>query len=263
MITVNQAERCASSPSTNDHLVNLYARALHGIDPAMLDNSLQERTLYKGLSGLFLSSAPDGYEHAKNRIMVVGRETRGWNVLKNDPYDGLEDYIRRSVALHSSFQKSQQSRPLAKGCTFFNFMRAVAETSGRDGLIWANLFCFDFNRTNPMLGPHADIVKHYSELLLKAQIEALKPDIVIFANGASSAKVRAAYFPYKGMERVCFNSRNFTDHGISEKQLWTFEMADGLQSYRIQHPSAFSKQARAAREFLVRLLPVARLSCAG
>lgn len=167
------------------------------------------------------------------------------------------------MALHSRFQRSQQSKPLDKGCTFFNFMRSVAEASGRDGLVWANLFCFDFKRTTPMAGPHADTIKHHSERLLKVQIEVLKPDIVIFANGASSAKVRASYFPPKGAERVCFNSRNFVDHGISQNQLWAFEMAEGIQCYRIHHPSAISKQARAAREYLVRLLPTARLSCAG
>lgn len=146
-------------------------------------------------------------------------------------------------------------KPKGQGCSFFIFLRAIATHSGNEGLVWANLFCFSCKGSSPARTTLLRIIKELSEQLLKLQFQALKPDTIIFANGTSSATIRQQYFPYKGPESVCSESRHFIEQGIATKQLWSFKLDNKYQCFRIQHPSSRSRDARAARDYLLGLLP--------
>lgn len=99
-----------------------------------------------------------------------------------------------------------------------------------------------------------------SKRLLKVQLEILQPDIVIFANGAVSAKFRQDYFPHKGELSVCSELGDFCDQGIAPSQLWRFKLYPHIQCFRIQHPSSISAPSRAARRFLLQQLRYSRES---
>lgn len=244
---------------TPEQLVDAYHETLSGIDRALLDR--RDPALESMLSGLYLPSVPAGYHAAKNKIMIVGRETRAWTVLRKPlQYTTLHDYVRRSVETHEIFVSGQLKKAKqARGNAFYNFVRDVARASGHDGIVTANLFCFSWKKSLPTMAPPAVLeqIKRFSESLLKLQIDLFKPDLLIFANGSSSAKVRREFFPIDGPNRVCSKSVKYLSAGHSVDQLWEFHLNDSIRCFRIQHPSSFSKSAKAARKYLLELLPQA------
>ena len=242
--------------NTNSQLAELYLSALEGIDQALLDR-VPDRN---GLSGLFLPSVPPGLHLARQRIMIVGAETAGWNVLKpGEPLKTLDAYVAKAMAKHSEFFKRQLNQGPARGRTFFNFVREVASSCGSEGLIYSNLFCFDWKGGSPMHSKaHYKMVQHYSAQLLKAQVNYFRPDIIIFANGSASAGARRACFPTKGAHKVCGIGRDYVmTHNLPNSQLWEFQLHDTIRCFRIQHPSSRSAGATAARQCLLTLLPAA------
>jgi uracil-DNA glycosylase len=243
----------------NKSLADEYLRLLAGLDLSYLDQGHLNSKLGLGLSGLFLPSVSHAYESAKNKIMVVGRETRVWNVLKKDEqYIGLPQYVDSAMKIHRSYFDGQllQKRN-ARGRSFHNFMRRVASRSGKDGLIYSNLFCFAWKKKNPESSPLFDEIKFLSQELLKAQIRLLSPDIIILANGISSTKDRQDCFPIRGEDNVCFNPRDYANEGIPRHQLWEFDLYGKIKCFRIHHPSACSEKAEKARQFVIDLLPAA------
>jgi hypothetical protein len=241
-------------------LAEQYLNSLKDLDTSYLDPHHPSGKRKEGLSGLFLSSVPQQYGLAKNKIMVVGSETRGWNVLTADTqekFSGLPEYIEKAMTIHRGFFAKQLKGKNTKGCTFHNFTRSVAKKSGKEGVIYSNLFCFDWKEASPINSPYFETIKKLSERLIKIQIKFFAPDIIIFANGMNSVPYRREFFPVNGPKQVCSNGRDYSDRGIPNKQLWEFDLNDDIRCFRIQHPSAFSRKAKIARRFLIDLLPSA------
>lgn len=232
-----------------------YHEALVELDPSFFDPKHPESKKDLGLSGFFLPSIPEGYSRAKNRIMVVGRETRGWYVLKEEAYVDLDDYISKAMKVHKKFFSDELSASNTKGNAFLNFIRKVAYKSGSEGLLYSNLLCCSWNKSFAEKYTGFNLIKDVSEKILKAQIELLKPDVIIFANGVTTNNYRNEFFPVRGEAKVCYNGHDFSDQGIPKNQLWGFDLKVGIRCYRIHHPSCYSKEASLARDFVVNLLP--------
>lgn len=234
----------------NQQLFNEYLKILSDIDINLLDASRPV-----GLSGLFLTSVSDTYTNAKNKIMIVGSETAGWNVLpKGKSFSNLAEYVESSMVKHKEFFRNQLVAKNSRGYSFHNFTRAIGNKCGKDGLIYSNLFSFDWRKGSPIKSPYFHVIKKYSEPLLKVQIAILNPDIIIFANGMISVPYRREYFPI-GESGVCVNGRDYAAKGVKNHHLWEFDLFNKIRSFRIHHPSARAKAAVQAREFLVDLLP--------
>lgn len=241
-----------------------YADILQGLDLAFLDVQHPASKGVGGLSGLFLPTVSPDYHQARNRIMIVGRETRGWAISmpKDAPFD-LNSYIESATSTHQDFFQKQLEKKNSKGRAFHNFTRSIAKKCGKSGLIYANLFCFSWKKSNPKNHPDShtfETIKDYSKRLLNAQIEILKPQIIVFCNGSSSAGARREFFPVDGNAPVC---SNFRDHGdssglIPNRQLWEFTLHDSIRCFRVQHPSSRSQEAVTAHKYLIEhLLPSA------
>jgi hypothetical protein len=253
-------------------LASRYLDVLKDLDISYLDRQHPDakskpvpREGKPGLSGLFLPSVPQHIGRAKHRIMVIGSETAQWNVLtKDEPFPSLPAYIEKALAKHQKFFNERLLDKNSSGSTFHNFMRSVAGQCGSEGLIYSNLFCFDWNRGSPMRSKdYFPTVEKYSELLIKAQIEVLKPEIIIFANGITSVRSRRKFFPISGEHVACTKGHDYehigSDHTspqiIRKHHLWGFTLYDKIRCFRIHHPSAQSKEAAQARKFLLTLLP--------
>ncbi|MDD2776578.1 MAG: hypothetical protein PHU06_11530 [Gallionella sp.] len=242
----------------NKSLSAQYSDVLKNLDSSYLDPQHPISKRSEGLSGLFLTSVSDKYHLAKNKIMIVGSETAGWNVLKpNERYTTLESYIEISMNKHQIFFEKKLNRKNERGDRFHNFTRSVANKCGKDGLIYSNLFCFDWNEGSPIQSHHFEVIKKYSEELLKIQIEILKPQIIIFANGITSVTHRREFFPINGDNQACTNGRDYSSEGITNHHLWEFDLHKNIRCFRIHHPSTRTKDAAKARQFLINLLPSA------
>lgn len=237
------------------NLVEMYREALEGIDPRFLTRGDKN-----GLSGLFLPSMPEGYASAENKIMVVGCETRAWRIREVEAFSGSSrPYIQACIDKHRGILCKGLNSENGRGKSFFNFMRDVAKRSGGHGLVYSNLLCYSWRGGSPLKCDDFEVIRDYSERLLKAQITFFRPDLIVFANGIASAGVRRRFFPTKGEGKACFDSRHYQEQGISKHHLWAFDLEAGLDRripcYRIHHPSARSPEAANAREFLLGLLP--------
>lgn len=242
----------------NKSLLSEYSNILKELDSVYLDRKHPEGNKHKDLSGLFLTSVSDEYLSAKNKIMIVGSETAGWNVLKKDEsFTDLDDYIAKAMCKHKIYLSNQLNKNNSRGYAFHNFVRSVAKKCGKSGVIYSNLFCFDWKNGSPINCEYFDVIKRYSELLLKKQIEILKPQTIVFANGITTVPYRREFFPIHGDNKVCTNSRDYSNVGIPNHHLWEFELNSSIRCFRIHHPSARAKQAVKAREHLINLLPPA------
>ena len=78
-----------------------------------------------------------------------------------------------------------------------------------------------------------------SEELLKAQIEILKPDYIIFTTGSEGIQARRQYFPNdKLTDKKSVESFEVED-------LWSFKLPDNdAISYNLHHPSAWGKKEK-------------------
>ncbi|WP_353141428.1 hypothetical protein [Acinetobacter pragensis] len=229
-----------------------YLNILSELDESFINEKYQNSKKDEGLSGLFLASEPENYWFAKNKIMVIGAETREWNVKLDTEYS-LEQYLLSSVEKNKSFFQKMMNEPRTQQITFHDFTRAIADRCGRDGLIYSNLFCFAWNAKSPIKTKYFDQIKNVSFKLLKAQLEYFEPQIIIFANGSQNTVYRREIFDSK----LYSEGQDYINEGISKNHLYQFLFADKYQCYRIQHPSTIRgrKMAISARKKLIEILP--------
>lgn len=233
-------------------LITAYRHILSDLPLHWFDHSRIHEAEFSKLSGLFLPGTSAAYLQAPRRIMVVGRETRRWNVVTDaEPFLCLDNYIQRAMAKQQTHLAKFIPATRDKGASFFNLLRDLADGHGSECITWANLFSFAWDGKSPMRWANFSKLQAISERLLKAQISILKPDTIIFANGASSVRFRRKYFPHKGENSVCSAFGDYRDQGISIDQLWRFHLNGNIQCYRIQHPSSISSASRSARRFLL------------
>lgn len=244
----------------NIDLAAHYLRLIEDLDSSYLDLQHPKTKCGKHkLTGLFLPSIPVGYAEARNKIMIIGRETRAWNVLKADePFIDHASYIDRALTVHQKHSVEELAKTKeSAGRSFFRFVRRVQAQSGGAGIIHANLFCFAWNKSSPFKSPYLETIKRYSETLLKFQIDYFQPDVIIFAHGKEGAKFRQHLFPNQGDLNVCLPPKNINKHPHEIKYLWEFYLHGIYHCYRILHPSDRSTASRAAQDYLISILPEA------
>lgn len=236
--------------SLSSTLKEKYLEILSGCNVNFFDRTSVVESI-AGYSDVFLPGSPTEWKSGR-RVMIVGRETRGWKRPASIGfYDTLERHIDAMVGCHTSFSARHGSKKKQnRGETFWNFMRSVGNIVGDGNVAWCNLFCMDFEGTMPPpRQQHYDAVKSLSAQLLKAEINILRPDMIIFANGGSSVLVRREFFPLSGPESVCTDWRPVGK--FDRKKLERFTLYGSIDCYRINHPSARSRANRAARTLLL------------
>ena len=245
---------------SNRELEAAYVNVLSGIDPAYLQSPEMRPGGSKGLSGLFLPSVSKTYHSARHKVMIVGSETAGWEPLKiagevgkYASYESVEKYVEKSMQKHQSFfAKELAKKKPDRGHTFHNFVRGVTRVAGKDGLVYSNLFCFDWRKSSPIKCAEFSFVKRVSQQLLEAQIRVLKPKYIIFANGITSAKYRREFFPV-GEGARCTNTKSYPEIAPAH-YLWEFVLDRTITCYRVHHPSARHKTAAIGRSGVIQLL---------
>ncbi|MCH7315871.1 hypothetical protein [Acinetobacter sp. ANC 3882] len=229
-----------------------YLKILSKVDESFF-NTVHEYSKFKeGLSGLFLASEPNHYWTAKNKIMIMGAETRGWNIKLDQAYT-LDHYMLKSIEKNKNFFQKMMVEPRTKKITFHDFTRAVADKSGSEGLIYCNLFCFAWKEKSPIKSKYFEQIKSISFELLDAQIAYFEPNIIIFANGSQNTIYRREFFNPK----LYSKGQDYSDESIEKNQLYKFIYDEKFLCYRIQHPSTIKGKsaALAARKKLLELLP--------
>lgn len=246
----------------NQQLTTRYIAALETAPPAFISMLKTYRAgSAKGLNDVFFPTAPDGYETAPLKVMVMGRETTLWNYGKGRSFHTVAEYVNVGMTKHGDLLRRFLQAP-ASGSGLVRLLKNAGEATSNAGIIWSNLFAVAHDAADPRKNvaawPH---VRALSKTLLDIQIEVLQPDVIIFANGIDSAGVRKEFFPHAGPGGPvagdrCTGTLNWEADNISKRHLWGFQMDGRIECFRTQHPSAkfHRTKAAAARQVLMREL---------
>jgi hypothetical protein len=159
----------------NEQLFLRYITALESAAPELLLTLHSYRvTGGTGLSDVFLPTVPVNYVEAPVKVMVVGRETKGWRYFpKAAQIDSISDYVKAGMDKHSSFRDRERclfSKSSRSG--LIRLLKDVCKQTSHAGLIYSNLFAVDHNkkdpRSNKQVWPH---IRSLSEQLLNIQID--------------------------------------------------------------------------------------------
>ncbi|HAP26394.1 MAG TPA: hypothetical protein DCR74_12410 [Achromobacter sp.] len=180
------------------------------------------------LSGLFLSSLPSDFGQASHRVMIVGMEPKKWRD-GTCPFRRLEaptlKAVREAMNVHREFLAERPGPH--RFLQFFNQTKRQLETGlkGKEvALVWANLFCVSEAAGTPTRSAHFHRIQSVSAKLLKAQIDLVDPDAIIFTTG----------WRYDRYLRDCFPARQ-DSKALEPKRLWRFRHGQTL-CLRTSHP---------------------------
>lgn len=218
---------------------------------ALLSNS--------NLSKIHLGFVPDDFKKKKHRILIVGRETRGWDLKYLEKYDQNSVYQLMDLSKSWVIRNLERSDSVnKKGKCFFNFFRKVSQENPNASILWANIFCVSYKKSNPSKIDTKSVfanIKKISESLLKAQIEILQPNIIIFASGLDTQAILARRDYFKNDLKPSGKS---VVPGLDKKYLEQFYFSgnydEDILCYRTVHPSSRTKNSVIALKELRKIL---------
>jgi len=198
-------------------------------------------------SGVFLPFPNKVVKDHSPRVMLIGRETGGWNrknkrntlqrIVDKNETGNLEIIIQEAK---ERYLLHIQNLTKKTHCHFMRFHARLDNELGHN-VFYTNLFAWDYNQKSPLTAPSEQdikMVKNLSLQLLSVQFQYFKPDFVIFATG------------YHRVDKII---KDFVDSklgGFSQskvihpKRLWGFQVNNMPTTifYRINHPRSTDKK---------------------
>lgn len=176
-----------------DALFNDYATILRDINIGSFN---LEEDKY---SGVFLPVPFDEYWSSSLKIMLVGRETAGWNtdnqknkIIRVSEFVEEDKVFELLCEATGRYKKhlpvSKEGKVITKTRSRFKqyFFRLAKELDvSPKSIVYGNIFAWDYDKKSPRTRPKSELeeVTSISKKLLAAQIKHFKPDVVIFAAG--------------------------------------------------------------------------------
>jgi hypothetical protein len=225
-----------------DALKQEYVRILQGLQ---IDRFNLAEDKY---SGVFLPDPFEEYWAAETKVMLVGRETAGWNTNTSPSRNTIKraaglggvavsEVVDESLGRYRTHFKLKGDKVVdTSSSRFMQYYFRLARELGLDprALIYANLFAWDYDKKCPRKRPASEFseIVSTSQQLLAVQIRRFRPDYIVFASGIRGAD---------GIIRSLFNDHFGGYQTAKDKlvpgRLWEFEAA-GATCYRIAHPRA-------------------------
>ncbi|MBN3172521.1 hypothetical protein H4F69_03000 [Pectobacterium brasiliense] len=192
-------------------------------------------------SGVFLPVPSDEYWRSTVKIMLVGRETSGWNTLTGNntisrilgliPNVTTEQAIEEAIARY--WQHLTETLNLKSRSRFiqYHFRLASELNMAPQAILYANLLAWDYDRLTPLTRPENEVqeVISASLKLLATQIRYLEPDFIIFASGAR----RTDYI----IKQLLTGLGGYETSSVIPGKLWEFKVGNTI-CFRIAHPRA-------------------------
>ncbi|MFN3069174.1 hypothetical protein ACKWMY_13795 [Serratia sp. J2] len=212
-------------------------------------------------SGVFLPIPFDEYWHSPVKIMLVGRETAGWNTLngKNTMSRvlGLIPGITTEQVVEEAIARYRQHLPVKKDGTLnlksrsrfiqYHFRLARELEMPPQAIVYANLLAWDYDRHTPLTRPENEVqeVITVSLKLLAAQIKHLEPDFIIFASGARRTD-------YIIKQLLTGHLDGYETSSVIPGKLWEFKTGSVI-CFRIAHPRAMRGHQKCRDEVIERI----------
>ncbi|MHA2852278.1 hypothetical protein, partial [Vibrio harveyi] len=234
-----------------DQLIENYKNILSSINSS---DFILGKDLY---SGVFLSQPFSQYYISNKKVMVVGRETSGWNtkngknsfnrIIQANQSNTLDTVISESLERYSWHLLDRKGGDIKKSSSSW-FQRFYLNLSKKldlnpHALIYENLYSWDFNGKSPKNRKKSEF-SHIQELsvqLLAASIQSAKPDVIIFAVGCNKKNDQT-------IKLLCNQHLGgYVNKEIVKGKYWEFETND-IKCIRIAHPRAQSNEHPYYRE---------------
>lgn len=179
------------------------------------------------IAGPLLMSPNSLYQKQKNKLLIIGQETKGWGYHSSDIDAGMKLYEDFNLGV------KYNSSP------FWNITRKIERLLGNDeySCAWTNISKFDVNAKRP-LGEYLSKISEIDDLLIK-EIEILNPNVVLFFTGPNlDYRIRNVFsqIVYKSIEG--FTSRQFCKLNHSVLPIRTFRSyhPKSLRIRKIEEP---------------------------
>ncbi|QQN49104.1 hypothetical protein [Stutzerimonas balearica] len=197
-------------------------------------------------SGVFLPVPFDEYWSSSIKIMLVGRETAGWNTDNNkNTINRVAEFVEKDKVfelLCEATGRYKKHLPVSKGGEVITktrsrfkqyFFRLAKEIDvSPKSIVYGNMFAWDYNKKSPKIRPENELeeITSISKKLLASQIKHFQPDVVIFVAG------------FVGIDPIIKQLFNENFSGYKNKEVvsgkyWEFE-AGNATCFRIAHPRA-------------------------
>lgn len=240
-----------------DDLLDRYKKILKNVVRSKFPKLDSKDDLY---SGIFLPIAFDEYGSSPIKVMLVGRETAGWNtknkqnslnrVFEANEADNINWIICEAISRYKChFKKSPEGKIITKSRSRFMqyFFRISNELSiPSKSVIYANLFAWDYDGLSPLTRSNTktsrplddnnndefNTITSISNELLATQIKHFEPKFIVFAAGVN--KIDPII---KRMFNEHFEGYETNVPAKIPGKLWEFEAA-GAKCFRIAHPRA-------------------------
>lgn len=223
------------------NLISQYSEIINQIDFTKFSHTQDK------YSGIFLPIPFEEYWLSKPRIMLVGRETAGWNTNNNKNTLERISYFIENKNIHELIDEAinrykkhleldNNKKIITKSKSRFKqFYFKLAQEINLDpkSIFYTNIFAWDYNKKTPLNRPDNEFqeIKKISIKLLATQINYLKPDFIIFATGFSRIDTII-----KELCNQYFDSYK-TSAPVIHQKLWEFRAANAT-CFRIAHPRA-------------------------
>lgn len=209
-------------------------------------------------SGVFLPVPFDQYWDSPVKIMLIGRETSGWNTQNNkntiSRVMGLLPGVSTELAVEEAIARYQQhlvgkdrAKLSLKSRSRFKqyFFRLAQQLNlAPQAIVYGNLLAWDYDRKTPLTRPHDELqqIITTSLKLLATQISYLKPDFIIFASGATRTDsiIKRLLTEHLG---------GYETSSVIPKKRWEFKAANAI-CFRIAHPRAMGEHKK-HRDFVI------------
>ncbi|MDR0659031.1 MAG: hypothetical protein LBG18_08910 [Mediterranea sp.] len=227
--------------NVKDQLRELYASKWSDLCAAMkpvVENESHETKPAKPL--LLWPGKDDEYENADIRVMIVGKETRGWI----DEFDPAADPGVEIEEILNEYDRFYY--PVKKGGSFWNgskLFRQMLDSRFPDKkirYIWNNIIKMGkaHDKGAPSDSVYAIEQKHFS--VVREEIEILKPHLLLFLTGHGYDR------------RIKDKLGELTFEPLSpsypERELAKFKIPGAAPAYRTHHPNYMYRQGKGTIE---------------
>lgn len=205
-------------------------------------------------SGVFLPVPFAEYWHAPLKVMLIGRETAGWNKNTVPPKNTIQRVAsfskdgNISALVSEAVGRYRKHLPVNRNGSVITtsrsrfkqyFFRLAKELNIQPkAIIYSNLFAWDYDTKSPKARPKTELneITSLSKQLLTAQIEYLQPDVIVFAAGLTGVDpiIRELFEE---------NFGGYDNLDIIPRKYWRFTAANAT-CFRIAHPRATSGHSK-------------------
>lgn len=198
--------RNAHRVNANRRLREYYEGALPGIQGSLIS--------FNDVSSPLFLSVTEEYEQSKIKVLIVGQQTNGWDVLTNSTDEILECYTDFQMGVN------YRNSPFWRAACQLN--DEINPVGPERAFLWSNLVKVDQDGERP-----SNIVEELigKSDLLQEEMRILQPQVVIFLTGPYYDERLEATFP--GIEN--------TQMSRWTRKLYSKHLPD--KSYRTYHPS--------------------------